>query len=208
MAPLSSAAPRDPRAAGPTLTVAPERKRAAPAGVTLSEDGSFCGYASLFDRVDLGKDVVARGAFARSLARSGTGGIKLLYQHDPLQPIGIWRDIREDARGLFVVGQLLSDVERAREVLALIRAGAVDGLSIGFKTVRACADAARGVRHVLEVDLWEISIVTFPMLPDARIESVKSSASDAADTIRAATTRLRRAQTAAASGACARGLSL
>jgi HK97 family phage prohead protease len=147
----------------------------APGDLTEVEaDGGFAGYASLFGEADLGRDVVMPGAFAASIAKRGAGGIRMLFQHDPAAPIGVWREIREDARGLFVRGRLMTEVARAREVLALMRAGAVDGLSIGFRTVRARSDAKSGVRRLLEVDLWEISIVTFPLLPAARVSSVKS----------------------------------
>jgi HK97 family phage prohead protease len=139
----------------------------------VEEDGSFAGYASLFGEVDLGKDMVERGAFARSLTMRKASGIRMLFQHDPGEPIGAWVDIKEDRRGLFVRGRLAKGVARAREVLSLMRAGALDGLSIGFKTVRARRDPASGVRRILEADLWEISVVTFPMLPGARIETVK-----------------------------------
>lgn len=145
-------------------------------GLTLdgvAADGVFSGYASLFGKVDLGRDVVERGAFASSLAKRGAGGIRMLFQHDPNEPIGVWTDIREDARGLFVRGKLAKDVARGREVLSLLRDKALDGLSIGFRTVRAKSDPASGVRRILEADLWEISVVTFPMLPGARIDSVK-----------------------------------
>ncbi|MGL4394912.1 MAG: HK97 family phage prohead protease, partial [Hyphomicrobium sp.] len=94
-------------------------------------------------------------------------------------PIGVWDDIREDARGLYVRGRLMHDVTRAREVLSLIRAGALDGLSIGFKTLKGRRDARTGVRRLEKVDLWEISIVTFPMQPEARVASVKARAIDA-----------------------------
>lgn len=139
----------------------------------VEADGSFSGYASLFGKVDLAKDVVERGAFAASLAKRGAAGIRMLFQHDPAEPIGVWTEIREDARGLFVRGRLAGDVGRAREVLSLMRGKALDGLSIGFRTVRAKADAAKGVRRILEADLWEISVVTFPMLPEARVAQVK-----------------------------------
>lgn len=139
----------------------------------VEQDGSFSGYASLFGQVDLGKDVVERGAFTKSLKAKGAGGIRMLFQHDPAEPIGLWTEVKEDARGLFVRGRLARDVRRSREVLSLMRGGALDGLSIGFRTVRARKDAASGVRRILEADLWEISIVTFPMLPQARVESVK-----------------------------------
>ena len=137
-------------------------------------DGAFEGYASLFEREDLGRDVIARGAFADSLEARGAGGIKMLYQHDPNQPIGVWEVIREDRTGLFVRGQITTAVERGREVLALMRAGALDGLSIGFQVVRGRRDARTGVRRLSKVDLWEISIVTFPMLAEARVRAVKA----------------------------------
>lgn len=141
----------------------------------VEADGSFAGYASLFGRVDLGRDVVERGAFEKSLKRRGVAGIRMLFQHDPNQPIGAWTEIREDARGLFVRGRLQVEVGRAREVLSLMRGGALDGLSIGFKTVRARNDPAAGVRRIVEAALWEISVVTFPMLPGARIDHVKAA---------------------------------
>ena len=127
------------------------------------------GYASLFGRVDMGRDRVAPGAFRRSLARRGAGGVKLLWQHDPGRPIGRWTEIAEDGVGLRVRGRLLPEVAQGREALALIRAGALDGLSIGFRTVRARREPATGVRELVEIDLWEISLVTFPQMPGARL---------------------------------------
>ncbi|MFP5075735.1 HK97 family phage prohead protease [Rhizobium sp. YIM 134829] len=141
----------------------------------LSGEGRFSGYASVFDEVDLGKDRIERGAFEHSLTRRGASGVRMLFQHDPNQPIGTWTVIREDGRGLYVEGQLSPGVARAREVHQLMKNGALDGLSIGFRTVRARTDAKSGVRRVLEADLWEISIVTFPMLPSARVSDVKQA---------------------------------
>lgn len=139
--------------------------------------GVFEGYASLFDREDLGRDVIQRGAFSASLVKRGTAGIRMLYQHDAAQPIGIWLSIAEDGRGLRVKGRLNLDVARAREVHSLMRSGALDGLSIGYRAVKATRDAKTGIRRLTEIDLWEISIVTFPMLPDARVTRVKQSPS-------------------------------
>lgn len=150
-----------------------ERKAARFHAKAVKPDGSFEGYASLFGAEDLGRDVVLPGAFGKSLAKRGARGVKLLYQHDPNEVIGIWTEIAEDKRGLFVRGQLLTGVARAREVLTLMRAGAVDGLSIGYHVVKAETDRASGTRRLVEVDLWEISIVTFPMLPSARVSAVK-----------------------------------
>ena len=167
-----------------------EQKRADLVLEALEPDGTFSGYASLFNKADLGRDVIEPGAFARSLRMRGAGGIRMLFQHDPNQPIGTWAEIREDARGLFVRGRLATGVGRAREVLSLLRAGALDGLSIGFRTVRARQDKAAGVRRILEADLWEISVVTFPMMPEARVGRVQSARQSALLTLAA---RLRRA---------------
>ncbi len=100
----------------------------------------------------------------------------MLFQHDAHQPIGAWTDLREDKRGLFVRGKLTKGVARAREVLSLLQAGAIDGLSIGFRAIRSRQDKAANVRRIIEADLWEISVVTFPMLPGARVESLKARA--------------------------------
>ena len=139
------------------------------------------GYASLFGKADQGGDVVQPGAYARSLQSLANAGrsVKMLWQHDPAQPIGIWDEVREDAMGLYVKGRLLDDVAKGREAAALIEAGAIDGLSIGYRTKRAEKDAS-GRRLLSELELWEVSLVTFPMLPDAR---VGAKASDAEDTL-------------------------
>ncbi|MDQ2092527.1 HK97 family phage prohead protease [Rhodalgimonas zhirmunskyi] len=128
------------------------------------------GYASLFGARDQGGDVVEKGAYAESLKRLAADGrrVKMLWQHDPAQPIGIWDEVREDERGLYVKGRLLESVGRAREAAALIAAGAIDGLSIGYRTLRAAKDE-KGLRLLKELELWEVSLVTFPMLPSARV---------------------------------------
>jgi uncharacterized protein len=141
----------------------------------LDRDGVFTGYASLFNVTDLSGDMLLPGAFRMSIARRGVAGIKMLYQHDPTVLIGQWLQIAEDEKGLGVVGQLHLEIEKAREVLSLLEAGILDGLSIGFRTVRARTDAKTGVRRLGEVDLWEISIVTFPMLPGPRIAAGEES---------------------------------
>ena len=128
------------------------------------------GYASLFGAADQGGDVVEKGAYAASLsALSARGGsVKMLWQHDPAQPIGVWDEVKEDERGLFVSGRLLDNVARGREARALIEAGAIDGLSIGYRTRRASKND-KGQRVLTELELWEVSLVTFPMLPSARV---------------------------------------
>ena len=128
------------------------------------------GYASVFGVTDRGGDIVEPGAYAASLrALEGAGRrVKMLWQHDPAEPIGIWDEVREDATGLYVKGRLLTDVARAREAAALLQAGAIEGLSIGYRTIRAKTDDA-GRRRLAELELWEVSLVTFPMLPEARV---------------------------------------
>jgi hypothetical protein len=159
----------------------PPRAPAAPIvrDARVSAGGRIEGYASLFGVEDQGRDLVMPGAFRASLARRPARDVRLLFQHDPAQPLGVWDEIAEDARGLYVRGRLIEEVARAREVLALIRAGALDGLSIGFHARKASRDARTGQRRLLEIDLWEISIVTFPMLPGARIAQAKSGATAA-----------------------------
>jgi hypothetical protein len=175
-----------------TDPAAPETKRAKLALTQASEAGVFEGYASLFSVVDSGGDLVMPGAFAASLRKHGPAGVKMLWQHKASEPIGVWTKIAEDARGLKVKGQLDLSVARAREALSLLRSGAVDGLSIGFRTRRATSDKQNGVRRLLEVDLWEISIVTFPMLAQARIEAVKRRRLPRRVTIDALTMKLAR----------------
>ena len=141
---------------------------------SVASDGYFEGYASVFNRQDLGRDVIAPGAFHHSLNSRGASGIKMLFQHDPNQPIGVWDEIVEDSKGLFAKGHLLTGVRKAREVLALMRVGALDGLSIGFRALKGRRIGNSGIRKIEKVDLWEISVVTFPMLPEARVEAVKT----------------------------------
>jgi len=146
----------------------------------VGPDGRFSGYASVFGKLDQGGDIVMPGAFGKSLADKGRAGVRLLFQHDPKEPIGIWERVVEDGVGLWVEGRLNAGVLRARELSSLIAGGAIDGLSIGFRTVRATKDRATGHRRLWQVDLWEISIVTFPMMDGARI----TARADEVDTVR------------------------
>ena len=154
---------------------APEQKFVALAsdagsGLTVTEGHVIEGYASLFGKRDQGNDVVMGGAYGASLARLAAAGrrVKMLWQHDPTQPIGVWDEVREDATGLWVKGRILGVVEKGREAVALLGAGAIDGLSIGYRTVKSERDG-KGQRLLTEVELWEVSLVTFPMLPEARV---------------------------------------
>jgi HK97 family phage prohead protease len=141
--------------------------------VALSQDGTVEGYASLFGEIDQAHDMVMPGAFTQTLRQRGLRKIPMLFQHDPSEPVGIWLELREDFRGLWARGKLIPDVARGRELLALLRSGAIDGLSIGYRTVRGRIDPRTRIRKLYQVDLWEVSIVTFPLLASARIEAVK-----------------------------------
>ncbi len=136
--------------------------------------GEFEGYASLFNITDASGDIVMPGAFRASLVWRGTGGVRMLFQHDPAQPVGVWLTLREDTRGLYVRGRLSREVARARELAALLADGAIDGLSIGFRTRQAMPERGTGRRRLQRIDLWEISLVTFPMLAGARVTGLKS----------------------------------
>jgi len=140
----------------------------------VARDGMIEGYASVFQEPDLASDVVMPGAFGASLAARGARAVKMLFQHDPKEIVGVWLEIAEDRRGLRVRGRLLPEIRRGAELLTLLRAGALDGLSIGFRTIDGRTDARTGLRHLHKVDLWEISLVTFPMLTTARIAGHKT----------------------------------
>jgi len=143
------------------------------------EEGTFMGYGSVFNNKDLGNDVVMEGAFAKSLARKGPRGVKMLYQHKSEEVIGVFEEILEDNKGLKVKGRLAMGTQRGREVYELMKMGAIDGLSIGYRVdPRKGVDYdERGKRRMLkEVDLMEISAVTFPMNTRARVSNVKGEA--------------------------------
>jgi HK97 family phage prohead protease len=165
-----------------TVTYARRRLARAdvPAVLTALGPGEFEGYASLFGVPDGAGDVMAPGAFAASLRKRPPAQVRMLYQHLPNEPLGGWETIREDARGLYVRGRLVLDVERARDVRALIADGALNGLSIGFRTARAKRDAKSRLRTLLEVELWEISVVTFPLLAGSGVMAIGSKSTFAA----------------------------
>lgn len=146
---------------------------------SLTDAGTFEGYASIFNKADLGKDVVRSGAFTNSLGLTPAAKVKMLRGHDASEPIGVWTGLAEDSKGLHAKGRLIMGVARARETHELMREGALDGLSIGFRTKRASFDRTTGLRHIEEADLKEISIVSFPMMPDALVTAVKGELDDA-----------------------------
>jgi hypothetical protein len=161
------------------VRAAPERKFAEPLA-KIDADGRFCGYASLFGRADLAGDVVMPGAFARTLRLRGPKGVGMLLEHDPAVRIGAWSVMEEDGRGLWVEGRLGGCAEAGR-VGTMMRAGMLDGLSIGFRTVEADEDRRARVRRLIEIDLWEVSVVVAPMLPEARARAGRAGREEVGD---------------------------
>ena len=146
----------------------------------VQEDGFFSGYGAVFGNVDWYNDVILPGAFKASLDKWKTKKKlpPVLWNHNDSEPIGIYTNIYEDEKGLFVEGKLLiDDVPRAKSTHALLKAGAIDGLSIGYSTKKA-NQQGNGVRELIEVDIGEISIVTQPANDRSLITSVKSKLDD------------------------------
>lgn len=137
--------------------------------------GTVDGYASVFNLLDRGGDIVLPGAFKKSLAewKRKKQPVPMLWHHDPSDPIGVWTELVEDEKGLKVQGQLILDVPQAQNVRALMKGGAVKGISIGYRTKEADIDRQTGARKLKVVELWEASLVTFPMMPEAQVTAVK-----------------------------------
>tara|TARA_S200002703_G_scaffold154916_1_gene158438 strand:- start:12986 stop:13645 length:660 start_codon:yes stop_codon:yes gene_type:complete len=143
--------------------------------VDADDKGEFEGYAAIYGNVDLGNDMIEQGAFTKSIKKRGAKGVKMLFQHKTDMPIGVFDEIVEDQRGLRVKGRLAMETQLGREVYSLMKMGAIDGLSIGFKVAQKGYeyDKDNRRRKLKEVDVMEISAVTFPMNPKARITGVK-----------------------------------
>lgn len=146
----------------------------------LEEDGTFEGYASVFGELDFGNDIVEKGAFTRTLTelKDKKRSLPILWQHNSSDPIGVYTEVSEDEKGLYVKGKLFLGVQKGKEAYELIKGGAVSGLSIGYGTRKYELDEKSGVRSLLDVELYEISLVTFPMLDKARVDAVKSKLED------------------------------
>lgn len=186
----------------PTVIRAPETKDA---GVRMEhrayalairaagDDGTVEGYGSVFGLRDTYDDVIQPGAFAASLGAHRAAGTMpaMLWQHDPSEPIGVWSEMVEDEKGLRVKGRLVLDAERGRAAHALLKAGALNGLSIGFMAKQWAYDRDSEVRTLTEIDLWEVSMVTFPAQGRARVTNVKSADVAGIATIRQAEKALR-----------------
>lgn len=158
----------------------------------VGDDGTIEGYGSVFNVVDDWGDIIAPGAFAATLSAHKSAGTMpaMLWQHRDAEPIGVWTEMVEDSRGLRVRGRLVLDAPRGKEAHALLKAGALNGLSIGFVSRKWSWDDTTDVRTLQEVDLWEVSPVTFPANGLARVDSVKS-AGQTINTIRDAERALR-----------------
>ena len=142
------------------------------------DKGTFTGYGSIFGNEDQGSDIMQKGAFTKSLEQRPASKVKLLYQHKTDEPIGIFESMYEDEKGLFVKGRLAMGTQKGREAYELLKMGALDGMSIGFRAdpdKQGYNENKRGTRTLKEVDLMEISLVTFPMNERALIENVKAS---------------------------------
>lgn len=138
--------------------------------IAVSDAGEITGLAWPFGTADRVGDIIEPGAF-----KGAKLPLPMLFGHDPNDPVGIWSDASEDAVGLQVKGTLLvGEVARAREVLALVKAGAVKALSVGFVTKKA-ASRKGGGRVISALELMEVSLVTFGMHPGAKVTSAKSA---------------------------------
>ena len=142
---------------------------------SLDNEGTFTGYGAVFGNKDSYGDIIVKGAFQNDLITKDAKSVKLLWQHDSRQPIGVYDEIREDDNGLFVKGRLLiNDVEKAKEAYALLKAGAISGLSIGYSINQGGSEMKDGALYLKALSLWEISIVTFPANDQANVSGVKS----------------------------------
>ena len=142
---------------------------------SLARDGTFSGYASVFDVLDNHNDIIKKGAF-RSTLKKGTGRIKLLWQHKQDEPIGTFSRIFEDEMGLYVEGKLLLGLQRGKEAYSMLKQGIVSGLSIGYSPLHYDVDQQSGARILTDIELWEVSLVTFPANEAAGVTVVKSMA--------------------------------
>lgn len=150
------------------------------------EDGTVEGYGSVFGVRDNYDDVIAKGAFIQSLKDHKAAGTMpaMLWQHDADKPIGVWTEMVEDEKGLRIKGQLAMETVKGKEAHALLKMGALNGLSIGFMSKEWAYDRETEVRTLTAIDLWEVSLVTFPANEKARVTNVKASPDDVAKAIK------------------------
>ena len=151
-----------------------------PSSMKTQKKGLISGYASCFDKVDQQRDIIAKWAFSNTLRAWQLSGKKpkMLWQHKSHQPIGVWTHLRQDDYGLYVEGQLALGAAQADEAYLLLKSGVLDGLSIGFRTIEAVQDKLRKARRILDIDLIEISLVTFGANSRALVHHVKQVMGD------------------------------
>jgi len=137
---------------------------------SVSEEGTFEGFASVYGNTDLANEIVEKGAFKRTLDHHDT--VTLLWQHDTKQPIGIGR-IEDSDKGLKIFGELNLDTQKGKEAHSLLKQRAIKGLSIGYDVVQD--NWQKGLRYLKELKLWEVSVVTFPCNEQAEVNAVKST---------------------------------
>lgn len=138
--------------------------------------GRFTGYGSVFGNVDSYDDIVVQGAFASTINNFGEKKkLPILWQHDASNPIGVYDSMQEDGTGLLLEGQINLDVQRGRETYALLKQGAINGLSIGYAVKKYEMNQDTNIRLLKELDLYEVSLVTFPANDRARVTSVKTA---------------------------------
>ena len=154
------------------------QKIALPLEVKSLDERQFTGHGSVFGNVDLGDDIVVPGAFKKSLSEKQKSGVMpgLFWMHDPGKVAGKWVEMKEDSRGLWVRGEL-APTPLGDEIHTLMKMEAVSGLSIGFQ-IRDHDYDKDGNRLIKEVDLWEVSVVSLPMNPLARVTHVKTRTSE------------------------------
>lgn len=143
-------------------------------GENESGEMSVRGLASTFGNIDLYGDVIVPGAFKKTLQEKGAGKVKFLYQHNAYEPIGFIKSLTESEDGLEMEAIFLKGVQRAEESYLLAKAGALDSFSIGFRTIKS-TKGEDNLRYISEIDLWEVSLVTFPANPKALVDGVKAS---------------------------------
>lgn len=160
----------------------------------INDEGVFEGYGSVFGNIDSGADVVAPSAFKRTLREHKKAGTMpaMLWQHRPSEPIGVWTSMKEDDNGLHVTGQLAIKTVQGATAYELLKMKALTGMSIGYETVQSTIDDKKKIRTLTDLNLWEVSLVTFPANTAARVQAVKAadaieqmkSLSDAEDFLR------------------------
>jgi len=147
---------------------------------TFAVDGTderkFSGYANTFNHKDRAGDITQLGAFQKSIAKHAEAGtkVKMLAHHDTTRPIGVWTSMREDDKGLYVEGRLTKGVRDADEAYALLKDGALDAMSIGYRVVHEEYDRKSGANLLHEIDLHEISLVAIPANQESVVTAVKS----------------------------------